>query len=144
MIGVIGEAAYAKFAGKRRDSVSNQGRILTPESKEGDKADFDDEVDVKTITWTGSGAEMKMPPEAFNAKPWIKRFVLVKLDCDALDESLRTEKPFTVVIAGSISRERFAEIKQTRDYGHGPHYMVREEDLDLYRDNRSTLLADWM
>ena len=117
---------------------------MKAESPEGDKADFDETVDVKAVTWTGPDAELKMPPEAWHSKPWIRLFVMVKISKGELDHALAAKDSLTTRIVGQISRERFDALKTLKDYGHGPHYMVNERELEPIMAKRRISLEDWV
>ena len=107
-VGVLGELAYSIYSGKKIDiSIIGRGD---------DGTDFDNGVDVKTST-------SKYRPNLLMFK---KQYERKKADSYVL---AWLQLPI-VELVGSITRNKFDELKETKDFGYGETYIVNKTHLN--------------
>ena len=112
-LGLYGEIAYGVMVGKEINT-----EIWNDKGDSG--VDFDNGVDVKTISYSGPDPELKLGK--LPAKPVNKKLVLAQCE--------RKEDNVTVKLIGEISMEHFTSRAVKRHYGEKSWYAVGPADLD--------------
>ena len=120
-LGVIGELGYALATDQKGDeeiySVRDSGQ------------DFDG-VEVKTITYMGRGEpELKITVKEYEQRTPPKLYVLTRWDI----------KNKVVEVLGQITRDKFDEVKQEKQYGPylPKNYIVPASKMEKLNENKS-------
>ena len=103
-IGALGEVAYSVYTGKELDEnlydLGDTGIDC-----------FENGSEIKTTTFRGNGAELKITKEEWDSKPpYPKKYVLTRVNLDNLQR---------VELIGEITREKFDSIKVEKTYIKG-------------------------
>tara|TARA_R110000868_G_scaffold195048_5_gene440744 strand:+ start:996 stop:1454 length:459 start_codon:yes stop_codon:yes gene_type:complete len=113
-LGLYGEIAYGLKIGKDINT-----EIWTDKGDSG--VDFDDNADVKTISYNGPDPELKLG--RLPTKPTNKKLVLAQ--CEQKDNNVK------VSLIGEITMEHFVRKAVKRHYGEKSWYAVGPADLDV-------------